>query len=188
LKFKYYLRGTGIGILVTTIILMIAFSNHPKSMTADEIIEAAGKLGMVMAEENNSDADDNDNSSDENDNQNGLGDEDETSSDDQSGIDEESSDDGEASDSDDETTDDETADDGADDSAVTEIKLVIKGGEYSDTVCEKLEEAGLIPDAEEYNKWLANEGYDELIQPGTFYIPSNSSREEIAKIITTKNN
>lgn len=48
MKLKYYLRGLGIGILVSTIILMIAFSRHPREMSDQEIISRAQELGMVM--------------------------------------------------------------------------------------------------------------------------------------------
>lgn len=48
MKLKYYLRGLGIGILVTTIILMIAFARHPQKLTDEEIIARAEMLGMVM--------------------------------------------------------------------------------------------------------------------------------------------
>ena len=52
MKLKYYLRGIGIGIIMTTIILMIAFSIHKQQLlTDDEILKRAGELGMVMAQE-----------------------------------------------------------------------------------------------------------------------------------------
>ena len=48
MKLKYYLRGLGVGILVTTVILMIAFARHPQKLTDEEIIARAEMLGMVM--------------------------------------------------------------------------------------------------------------------------------------------
>ena len=50
MKLKYYLRGLGVGIVVTAIILTIA--NHLGNKMSDEdIIKRAGKLGMVMKED-----------------------------------------------------------------------------------------------------------------------------------------
>ncbi len=46
---KYYLRGLGIGIVVTTIILTIVFNIRGK-LSDSEIKERASKLGMVMAQ------------------------------------------------------------------------------------------------------------------------------------------
>ena len=49
MKLKYYMRGIGIGMFVTTIILVIAFSFVGNNMSDKEIIEKAKKLGMVEA-------------------------------------------------------------------------------------------------------------------------------------------
>ncbi len=51
MKLKYYMRGLGIGIILTTLILTI---NNPKEkLTDDEIKARAEGLGMVMKEEDN---------------------------------------------------------------------------------------------------------------------------------------
>lgn len=47
MKLKYYMRGLGIGIILTTIILSI--NNKTKDITDQEIINRAKKLGMVEA-------------------------------------------------------------------------------------------------------------------------------------------
>lgn len=49
---KYYLRGLGIGIIVTTIILVSCFSMQKPKMTDEQIIEKAAQLGMIMPEQN----------------------------------------------------------------------------------------------------------------------------------------
>ncbi len=41
MKLKYYLRGLGIGIIVTTILLMIAFALHKPTMSDADIIARA---------------------------------------------------------------------------------------------------------------------------------------------------
>lgn len=51
MKLKYYLRGLGIGIIVTTIILAISFSTRDVEMSDEEVIARARQLGMVMQEE-----------------------------------------------------------------------------------------------------------------------------------------
>ena len=49
MKLKYYLRGVGIGLIVATLILMIASALHSnKDMSDEEIIARAEELGMVM--------------------------------------------------------------------------------------------------------------------------------------------
>ena len=49
MKLKYYMRGLGLGILLTTLIL--AISNPKEKMTDREIMDRAGELGMGMKEE-----------------------------------------------------------------------------------------------------------------------------------------
>ena len=51
MKLKYYLRGLGIGIIVTTIILVSCFSMQKPKMTDEQIIEKAAHLGMIMPEQ-----------------------------------------------------------------------------------------------------------------------------------------
>ena len=51
MKLKYYLRGLGIGIIITTLVLMIAYSGHKTELTDEEIIARAEALGMVMEED-----------------------------------------------------------------------------------------------------------------------------------------
>lgn len=53
MKLKYYLRGIGIGIIVTAIILSIVngVSNSSNKMTNPQIVEKAKELGMVTKDE-----------------------------------------------------------------------------------------------------------------------------------------
>ena len=51
MKLKYYLRGMGIGIIVTTIILTISFSQREVEISDAEVIARASELGMVMQDE-----------------------------------------------------------------------------------------------------------------------------------------
>ena len=55
MKLKYYLRGLGIGMIVTALILGISFSNRQdlasQTMTDDQIRERAAELGMVDSSE-----------------------------------------------------------------------------------------------------------------------------------------
>ena len=51
MKLKYYLRGLGIGILITTIIFIIGIHVNQDQMFSDEeVIRRAKALGMVIAD------------------------------------------------------------------------------------------------------------------------------------------
>lgn len=49
MRFKYYLRGAGIGVIVATLVLSIAFLFHD-NISDEEVIRRAMKLGMIMQE------------------------------------------------------------------------------------------------------------------------------------------
>ena len=46
MKLRYYLRGLGVGILVTAVIMTVALSKK-QPMTDDEVIKRAKELGMI---------------------------------------------------------------------------------------------------------------------------------------------
>lgn len=64
--------------------------------------------------------------------------------------------------------------------------LEIRRGDSSDKVSRKLQELGLIEDAKSFDRYLCDNGYDKRISVGSYEIPTNSSEEEIALIISGK--
>ncbi|MBQ7679194.1 MAG: hypothetical protein IJT34_05015 [Butyrivibrio sp.] len=50
MKLKYYLRGIGIGVILTAVIMGIALGGRGRNLSDAEIMERARKLGMVEAE------------------------------------------------------------------------------------------------------------------------------------------
>ena len=66
---------------------------------------------------------------------------------------------------------------------VETVTVVISRGDSSYTVCRKLEEAGLVEDAREFDNYLAENGHSRTIRTGTYNIPVGSSWEEIVDII-----
>ena len=191
MKLKYYLRGIGIGIIMTTIILMIAFSIHKQQLlTDDEILKRAGELGMVMAQEGLPVSDK-------------LADtKDVLQADDEPGTLEDSSDKSSVADEEDQKQTDvqnvadaeaeheisETENLETQKEVIKQAEITIVGGEYSDDVCKKLKKAGIIEDADDFNKYLAKGGYDNLIQPGNHVIPLDADYDEIIRIITERKN
>lgn len=72
--------------------------------------------------------------------------------------------------------------------AVTEpsdgtISIQIAGGDDSYAVCRKLEEAGLIISASDFDRYLYENGYDKRLNIGTYKIPEGTDPQEIARII-----
>ena len=63
------------------------------------------------------------------------------------------------------------------------VTIVIVRGDSSYTVSRRLEEAGLVESAREYDSYLVDNGYSKTIRTGTYRIPLGATWKEIADII-----
>lgn len=208
MKLKMYLRGLGIGIMVTALIMGIA-TKDGRPLTDAEIKAAAAKLGMVdsnalkltdLPQENGSKGSQPVGSDEAPDGGTNSGSGEEPSG-------EEGNTGGEAENSDGEETPDSAEDPSGEDenpggienpsgedenpggteSASGEeetVKIIVSRGTGSRSVCNQLAEAGLIEDAAAFDQYLIESGYSKRISAGTFEIPKGASDEEIAKIIS----
>lgn len=183
MKLKYYLRGLGIGIMITTVILMIGFARNKNTLSDDEIIARAKQLGMVMPEEQ----------------ENGTGVTDTQSEDTQSQEDQEepqgeqgnrvtgSNQDEDAQGSANGTVPEGTSGDGTvpagTDGQDGIFRLTIKKGDVCRTVCETLAENGVITDAEALRKYLFEIGYASNLSTGDYDVPYGLSMEDVAKVL-----
>lgn len=193
MKFKYYLRGCGLGILFAAIVLMIAFHTQNKTMDDTAVMERASELGMIMPETQNTDT--------EADTQQG-----ESVSKTEPELTTETSatstqitDDGntipadkqknikkntDKKESDKKESDKKTNADKAEESE--DITVKIKNGEVCRQLAEELEDLGLVEDAESFRKYMQQCGYDDQIGVGTFHLKRGMTQEEIAKVFITK--
>lgn len=163
MKLKYYLRGLGIGILVTTVILSIAGAGK-KGMSEEEIRQRAKELGMVESTLLTDLADQQKN--------------DTPAKEDEAKLPQETGQAPEETDGEESIPEETTVQENA--------TLVIGRGESSTTVSKNLQKAGVINDAVSFDKFLCSNGYDKKIITGTYEIPFGASEDEIAKIITRK--
>lgn len=62
--------------------------------------------------------------------------------------------------------------------------ITINRGEGSDTVSRKAAQAGLVEDAADFDRYLCENGYDKKLVTGSHVIPLGSSYEEIARRLT----
>ena len=183
------MRGLGIGIIVTTIILTISFSQREVEISDAEVIARASELGMVMQDEVESEQT-------------------EVTETETQQIDiDESQVDGtqiamdvpvtEEMVTEDElateelTTEELPADATGEDTAVADgtntqegsFRLVIKKGDVCRTVCENLAANGIISDAETFRKYLFEIGYANNMSVGEYDIPYGLTYEEVAEIL-----
>lgn len=209
---KYYLRGLGLGIAVTAVIMGIALSGN-KAMTNDEIIARAKELGMVentvladaggedTPQENTGDIasgqDITDNRSqsaaeteqdvrsEQNETQDNMTVSDvdgETDVQTDTGDDEGEADTNPVTADDEEIGETEEASEGI--SVPTVRVITINSGDGSYTVAKKLADVGVITSAETFDTFLCENGYDKRLRTGNFSIPADASDEQIARIVT----
>ena len=179
MKVKYYLRGLGVGLVVTALIFIVAFFLYQPTMSDEEIITAAKALGMVMEEDasettDTSDTEDADETADAT--------EDATTEVESSSADDTA--DGTAST---EAASVSETDDNTDTSTEATgevVEFAIVSGQSSAMVCTNLYNEGLVDNAEAFDDYLNENGYDNFMQPGTYEITKGSSYKEVATIIT----
>lgn len=71
----------------------------------------------------------------------------------------------------------------ADDTAAQSVTIEVNRGEGSYAICKKLEQAGLIDDASEFDSYLCGNGYHTKLRAGAHEIPAGAAREEIAALL-----
>lgn len=222
MKLKYYLRGLGVGILVTASLIMSA--GQKESLTDQEIRERAKALGMqesgVLAslmEENNSNPEESSSkeqvssevgtsSSQESTKSNGedtseakTEQKEEKSSAETLANENESVQSVAASKEKEPSESEPQKDTPSSESLSTEepstaelqgteiqsriIEIVINSGDGSETVSQKMQQAGLVSSAREYNEFLCQNGYDRKLAAGAHNIPFDATYSEMAEIL-----
>lgn len=168
MKLKYYLRGLGIGIIVTTLVLMVAFSGKKEKLSDQEIMQRAEQLGMVMADEGQTETGTEENADENTENASEPETEPQT-----------------------EAAAEPAAPEDTTGNVVGEVKqetsgevaFTVKSGESSDTVAFNLYKAGLVDDATAFNRYMISKGYDSRLRTGDFKIRSGASYDEILKVL-----
>lgn len=169
MKLRYYLRGLGIGIAVTALIMGLS-DQDARPLTDAEIKAKAATLGMVESDSLR------------------LADVSVTPEEESQFPEKESSVEPQPSDAEAEqpSPPPETGESDVDAFSGQEetVSITIEAGSGSGTVCRQLEEAGLIKSAATFDRYLIDNGYSKRISTGTYEIRIGSAEEEIAKIIT----
>ena len=215
MKLKYYLRGLGIGMAVTALILGISFSGRQgqeaQTLTDEQIRERASELGMVDSSELTLAALQN-SAQPQTTMEPEVTEESETMTEPEATAEPETTTKPEATAAPEMTTKPEATaapemttkpeataapEMTTEPEATKEPELItapeqsqttitIKKGSDSGSVSRVLYEAGLVENAKAFDNYLCNNGYSRSINPGIYEIAPGTSEEEIAKIITGK--
>jgi hypothetical protein len=195
-----YLRGLGIGIIVTAIILIIA-RNTGNKMSDKEIIKRAEELGMVMKEtESDKLFPDNETQSTEESTTEVSTKEPQTTEAPTTEAPTTEAPTTEAPTTEAPTTEAPTEPPKTEaptqpptekptmppDTTVVTAKIVVTKGMFSEAISQAMERTGVISDWRKFNDYLEANGYAERLQTGTFTLKSTMSFEEMAKILTSR--
>ena len=197
MKLKYYLRGLGIGIIVTAVIMGASSGSRKETLSDREIRERAAELGMVeqsgslaeMAQEENVEIPE---ETEETEVPTEVPSESPETSEEPAATQtpEETSAEEPAATQTPETTAAKEPEETPKAAATKEpveaadtVTIEIKSGDGSYTVCQKLEQKGLITSASDFDTYLYSNGYDRKLRAGSHEIPADAKPEEIAKIL-----
>lgn len=199
MKFKYYLRGCGLGILVASIVLMVSFHSQNKTMDDTAVMERASELGMIMPEteivsteadsqlpESGTQSTDTDFSSNKNQKQNTKDSQNKTDGSSQKEEkDTQMASDDKTGSGNNKDTESKKKEDKKEESE--EIMVEIKKGEVCRQLAEELEQIGLVEDAETFRKYMQQLGYDDRIKVGTYTLKRGMTEKEIADTFVEEN-
>lgn len=205
MKLKYYLRGLGIGIVVTALLMGYSNKNHAAEQTVQEQTqESAGdlladRIGEEISTESEevSESEMAENtfteevtSEPESETQTTMVQTEEASDTEsetvQTVVTEVTSAESESQESE-ESSETESAEQTASAQPVNitgAVEITIARGDDSGTVARKLQNAGLVESASEYDAYLMQHGYDKKIRVGSVTIPADSTWQEIAEYIS----
>lgn len=198
MKLKYFLRGLGIGIIVTTIILMASYSKQEKPLTDAQIIAKAKKLGMIEAPVS-SETPSEEPESTTVPSESSIPSETPTTKPKKSNKPDEMST-STPKPSETPTPTPKTSEtpsptpnankNNAEEMNITNqdstITIEISSGMWSEQVASDLEQKGLIDSAKKFDNYLVEHDYQSKISIGTYEIPIGADYEEIASIITKR--
>ena len=205
MKLKYYLRGLGIGIVVTALLMGYSNKNHAaEQIVQEQTQESAGdlladRIGEEISTESEevSESEMAENtfteevtSEPESETETTMVQTEETSDTEsetvQTAVIEDISVESESQKSE-ESSETESVEQTASTQPVNitgAVEITIARGDDSGTVARKLQNAGLVENASEYDAYLMQHGYDKKIRVGSVTIPADSTWQEIAEYIS----
>lgn len=193
MKLKYYLRGVGVGIVVTTLILMISFSLRP-GMSDEQVKKRARQLGMVTQEEadkatdltqkkpTSSEAESETQESNSVEPTKGEGNN-------LSGEENANNPDDNGNSAEGNTPENGTnpvGDEGQQDvtTTPTSYEITVVPGEVARQIAEDLASKGLIDDAESFRKYMGQKNIANTIHNGVYVIPVGATYDDIIRILS----
>ena len=197
MKTKYFMRGLGTGLIVATLVLCMIYAYK---MSDSQIISRAKELGMVYekdanapvlsedeAEDTEKDANKSEEKQDDSQEETGQS---QTSQGENSGEtqSQENSTPSEEEQTSAESQSTETHNTGQTVTDTPYVTVTIDGGMNSVEVSNMLKNLGVISDAASFDYYLVKNGYSKNLQPGAHELLKGANYEELAYILTHRQN
>lgn len=191
MKLKYYLRGLGVGVIVTTIVLSITLNAKPAALTDAQIKERAKELGMVekdlikdkdendVAKQEATEAPEPTKTPDAAETTTEAPKETTTAPKETTAAKETTTKVAETANP--ESTKPSSVYTKEEREDGTYVTIEVGAKDWSNHVADKLKAAGLIENANDFDNYLINNGYETIIASGTHVFKVGSSYEELAK-------
>lgn len=193
MKLKFYLRGLGIGIFITALIMTIASSGN-NAMTDEEIMQRAAELGMVTPKTLLSQVEEDGSEMPKETVAPTKEPEEMSTKEPEVVVTEVPTEEPPQI-----TTPEPTTEPVEEPTSTPEIQetvqtpapgekatLTVYSGEHSLTVSKRMQELGLIEDYQDFDDYLCDNGYSRYVNSGVYKISQGLSYEELAKIITRR--
>lgn len=177
MKLKYYLRGLGIGLMVTATICMLGGAGKAV-ITDDEVIARAEQLGMiqnpVLSQLPQPGSESNEVEKDKEKNE--MNDLEKPSEEDtlQKPSEEDAPED---------PSEEDVPEEPSEEITNEYITITIVSGDSSVSVSRKVFEAGLVTSASEFDSFLCANGYDRILSVGEHRVKAGASMKEIAEAL-----
>ncbi|NLL79779.1 MAG: hypothetical protein GX234_08330 [Clostridiales bacterium] len=199
MKLKYYLRGLGIGIVVTALVL--GLSGKKESLTDEEIKERAAGLGMIentvlsemevesMEEENTKEAEneaepESEAVEPEMESESSLETEPESALETENDTLTESSVEDQGMPDEKGIPEEQTEETETESEMIREtVNIIVQSGDTSWPVAKRVHAAGLVSDAAAFDDFMCDNGYSRYLRAGSYEIPVGADEKEIAEIL-----
>ncbi|MBQ3545091.1 MAG: hypothetical protein IJA34_08920 [Lachnospiraceae bacterium] len=192
MKYKYFLRGFGFGILFATLILMCALAikenmpqnNSSKKDVLSSEVKENEKDSDTSKQEETSTKEETTSKEEET-----TSKEEETSSDEVESTSKEeiTSDEVETTSKEEESSSESDSDISEETSSVEMVVFTLSGGMSSNQVAQALKDLGVVDSASEFNSYMEKSGIAKRLRIGVYQIPKNATYSEIGNILVKKN-
>nr|WP_294487977.1 hypothetical protein [uncultured Anaerosporobacter sp.] len=199
LKLRYFIRGLGIGIVFTAIVMSLSLQAsrsriiRENALTKEEIMEKAMGYGMVMnASDDTTSVEQNDSSKEEQSQEKNQDAKEEQDAEDDQLKESNDDDDDQQNEKDEKDNKDKVepdVDSTKDKDLIISIDytpIKITSGMTATSVGKLLNEKGVIEDTDEFRIYMSEQGYSSKILVGEYLIPLDATYKKIADIITRK--